>query len=217
VSEEMEMNTNRGLEPSGSTPSENPNRRYILVAVVLVVVIIVAVVLLITWGIPALKGEEETPTVVTEVKPTATPVPTFTPNPTKAPTNTPVPTLTPKREAPVMLDTDEPAFEFESAGARPGAEWTGFFGQVLDADGNPLPGVSVIVWYRDGTAASDVVQTDETGYYEIHLADAPLTGFWSIQLLTDDWQPASKLFTFQTDENTETGIQQLQVLWRQAP
>lgn len=217
MSEAMETNTGPGLEPSDPGSSNSPNRRYILIAAVLVIVIVVAAILLVTWGIPALRGETETPTAVTEVEPTATPVPTFTPGPTKAPTNTPVPLPTPTLEAPVMLDTDEPAFEFESAGARPGVEWTGFFGQVLDADGNPLAGVSVIVWYRDGTAASDVVQTDETGYYEIHLADAPLAGFWSIQLLADDWQPASKLFTFQTDENTEAGIQQLQVLWKQVP
>lgn len=217
MSEAMEMNTGPGLEPSDPGSSNNSTRRYILIAVVLVIVIVVAAILLVTWGIPALKGEAETPTAVTEVKPTATSVPTFTPGPTKAPTNTPVPSLTPKLEAPVMLDIDEPVFEFESAGARPGVEWTGFFGQVFDAEGDPLAGVSVIVWYRDGTAATDVVQTDETGYYEIHLADAPLTGVWSIQLLTDDWLPASKLFTFQTDENTETGVQQLQVLWKRVP
>ena len=68
-----------------------------------------------------------------------------------------------------------------------------------------------------GTPASGVVQTDETGYYEIRLADAPLAGVWSIQLLTDDWRPASKLFTFETDENTDTGIQQIQVIWKQVP
>jgi hypothetical protein len=35
--------------------------------------------------------------------------------------------------------------------------------------------------------------------------------------LTDDYQPASKLFSFDTDENTETGIQQIQVIWKQVP
>jgi hypothetical protein len=40
---------------------------------------------------------------------------------------------------------------------------------------------------------------------------------WTIQLLTEDGYPASKLFTFQTDENTETGIQQIQVMWREIP
>ena len=116
-----------------------------------------------------------------------------------------------------MADTDDPLFDFESAGARPGVEWTGFFGQVSDSEGNPMSGVAVIIWYRDGQPASPVVETGEDGYYEIRLAEAPLAGFWSIQLLTDDNQPASKLFTFQTDENTETGVQQLQVLWKEIP
>ncbi len=101
-----------------------------------------------------------------------------------------------------------------SAGARPSAEWTGFFGQVTDAQGNPIPGVPLIVWYADGVAASPVVRTDADGNYEIRLANKPLAGVWSIQVLTDDMQAASKLQTFRTDENTETGIQNIQVLWQ---
>jgi hypothetical protein len=210
VSEMYEVNADQPEPPKSST------RLYVILAVVLVVIIVVAAVLLITKGLPALRGEEE-PTAVTEAEPTATPVPTFTPGPTRAPTDTPLPSPTPTLEAPVMADTDAPAFSFESAGGRPSVEWTGFFGQVLDAAGEPLEGVSVIVWYRDGTPASSVVKTDEAGAYEIRLADAPLAGQWSIQLLTDDYQPASKLFSFDTDENTETGIQQIQVIWKQVP
>jgi len=216
VSEIKEVDTDRGLGQSASGPTRNPNRLYIILAAVLVVVIVVVVVLLVTRGLPALRGEE-TPTAVAEAEPTITPVPTFTPGPTKAPTNTPPPAPTPTLEAPVMLDTDNPSYEFDSAGARPGSDWTGFFGQVLDPAGEPLEGVSVIVWYRDGTAASDVVKTDDSGYYEIRLADAPLAGTWSIQILADDWQPASKLFTFQTDEDTAAGIQQIQVIWKRVP
>lgn len=204
------------VDSGQKSPSQNPMRLYILIAAVLVVVIVVIVVLLVTVGIPALKGEEE-PTVSTGVESTATAVPTFTPGPTKEPTNTPLPSASPTASAPVMADTDNPLFDFESAGARPGVEWTGFFGQVSDAEGNPKPGVSVIIWYRDGQPASPVVKTNDDGYYEIRLAEAPLAGFWSIQILTDDNQPASKLFTFQTDENTETGVQQIQVLWKEIP
>lgn len=196
------------------SPFQGPTRLYVLVAAVLIVVIIVVVALLITKGIPALRGEPE-PTTVAETAPTA--VPTFTPGPTKAPTSTPLPSPTATLAAPQMLDIDSPLFAFESAGARPGVDWTGFFGQVLDAQGNPVAGVSLVIWYRDGTAASGVATTDEAGYYEIHLADAPLAGTWSIQVLTDDRQPASKLFTFETDEDTEAGIQQIQVLWKQVP
>jgi hypothetical protein len=199
------------------SPSRNPNRRYILIAAILVVVIVVAIILLVTQALPALRGEPEPTEVPTEEateEATSTPVPTFTPPPTPEPTDTPPP---PTASAPVMKDTDTPIFGFESAGARPSVQWTGFFGQVLDSAGDPMPGISVIVWYRDGQPASPVTQTNEDGYYEIHLAEAPLAGTWTIQLLEDDGEPASKLFTFETDENTETGIQQIQVMWKEIP
>ena len=116
-----------------------------------------------------------------------------------------------------MSDTDTPRFGYDTAGARPAEEWTGFFGNVVDTAGSPVAGVPVIVWYRDGQPASEPVLTDLNGYYEIVLAQAPLAGMWTIQLLTEDGYPASKLFSFQTDENTETGIQQIQVMWREIP
>jgi hypothetical protein len=198
-----------------ASSSGNPNRLYIIIAAVLLVVIAIAVVLLITQGIPALRGEKE-PTVTAEAQATSTRVPTFTPAPTREPTDTPPPT-SPAAPALVMSDTDTPSYELDSAGARPGVEWTGFFGQVQDTAGNPVQGISVIIWYPEGQPAAPVAETDSDGYYEIHLADAPHAGTWTIQLLTDDGQPASKLNTFKTDTNTETGIQQIQVIWKQIP
>jgi hypothetical protein len=193
-------------------PAPGATRLYILIAAVLVVVIVVAGVLLVTKGLPALrKGDEATEAA----RHTPTLAPTFTPGPTKEATNTPPPTPAPTAAPPVMLDTDAPIFEFVSAGARPGVDWTGFFGQVVDTGGNPLTDVSLIIWYDDGTPASDVVRTDSDGNYEIRLAGAPLAGTWSVQVLTEDGQPASKLFTFKTDENTESGVQQIQVLWQE--
>jgi hypothetical protein len=196
--------------------TERSSRFYILLAVVLVIVIAIIGYLLLTVGIPALRGDDQ-PSATQPAGMTATAVPTFTPAPTKEPTNTPPPSPSPTLGAPVMADTDEPAFVFESAGARPSTEWTGFFGQVTDTGGNPLEGVPVVVWYRDGQLAAPVTRTDETGYYEFRLADAPLSGTWTIQVLTEDLQPASNLLTFQTDEDTEQGIQQIQVLWTEAP
>ena len=204
------------LDTGQEKPPRNPNRMYLIAAAVLLVVIVVATILLITQGIPALTGDKE-PTAEAGIEPTATQVATFTPGPTKAPTNTPIPPPSPTPPPLTMSDTDTPIFDFESAGARPGVDWTGFFGNVLDTAGNPVAGVPVIVWYRDGQPASSPIQTDQDGYYEILLADAPLAGMWTIQLLTEDGYPASKLFTFQTDENTETGIQQVQVMWREIP
>jgi hypothetical protein len=210
VSETNEVND----VPTG--PSRSSTRIYVIIALVLIAVIVVITILLVTQGLPALRGEKE-PTAVIEVGATATLAPTFTPGPTKEPTNTPPPPPSPTASEPLMLDTDVPLFDFESAGARPSTEWTGFFGEVWDAQAEPLAGVSIIVWYRDGTPASPIVKTDEAGAYEIRLADAPLEGTWSIQLLADDGQPISKLFTFQTHESTESGIQQIQVIWKEKP
>ena len=180
-------------------------RIYILAALALIAVIVILAAILIAKG----RGKKEaaTPTIA----PTATLGATFTPAPTQTPAETPPPPSTP---IPVMADIDTPIFDFVSAGARPSAEWTGFFGQVTDAQGKPLPGVPLIVWSAGGAAASPVVKTGADGNYEIRLADKPLAGVWSIQVLTDDLQAASKLQTFRTDENTETGIQNIQVLWQ---
>jgi len=180
-------------------------RIYILVALVLIAVIVILAVILIAKG--RRNKEAATPTIA----PTATLGATVAPPPTQAPAETLPPPSTP---FPVMADTDNPIFDFVSAGARPSSEWTGFFGQVTDAQGKPVPGVPLIVWYPDGVAASPVVKTDADGNYEIRLAEKPLAGVWSIQVLTDDLQTASKLQTFRTDENTETGIQNIQVLWK---
>jgi hypothetical protein len=193
-------------ESGQAGPQPRSMRIYILVALALIAVIVVLAAILITKG----RGKEEaaTPTAVT----TTTISPTFTPDPNQAPADTPSPmVIVPSL---IMTGTDTPTFDFVSAGARPSDEWTGFFGQVTDAQGNPLPDVPLIVWYPDGVAASPVVRTDADGNYEIRLANGVLAGVWSIQVLTDDMQAASKLQTFRTDENTETGIQNIQVLWQ---
>ncbi|HSJ54559.1 MAG TPA: hypothetical protein VLC52_12535 [Anaerolineae bacterium] len=196
-------------------PSRGPVRLYIIVAAILTIIIIVAAILLITDGLPGLLGGDE-PTSTAAVQPTATLLATFTPRPTQAATATAEPTSPPTAAAPQMAAPETPLYVFVSAGARPGADWTGIFGTVQDASGAPEAGVPLIVWYRDGQPASPVVETDEDGYYEIRLADLPLAGTWTVQVLTEDGQPASDLVTFETDENSETGIQQIQVLWQRA-
>jgi hypothetical protein len=205
VSEPVEQQTG----PTG--PSRNSTWLYVILAVVLVALIAVLGFFLVSRGLSALRGGAQ-PTGVADL--TATLAPTFTPWPTEKPTEPPAPSPSPTVAVPEMRAVDVPAFTLVSAGARPGAEWTGFFGQVTDPQGKPLSGISVIVWYSDGTPASPVVKTDQSGGYEIRLADAPLAGTWTIQLLTEDGQPASQLFTFNTDENAESGVQQIQVIWQ---
>ncbi len=211
-----------GTEPTDTgprRPASNPTRIYIIAAVLLLVVIVAVAAILITRGIPALR---RTPQPTLTAQAASTTAPTTTAAPTAAPTAqaSVEPTARPAPSAepsPVMSDVDSPGFALQSAGARPSTEWTGFFGQVVDAQGDPLAGVPLVVWYPDGTAASAVVETDAAGGYEVRLADGVLAGLWSIQVLSDDLQPASKLQTFATDENSQTGIQQIQVIWQQVP
>lgn len=208
--------TEFATDPEG--PRRDPTRRYILIAAILLVIILIAAILLLVFALPALRGDED-PTQVPTLASSPTPVPTFTAAPTTAATRAPTPTLVPT-QAPadaelVMRDTDDPLYGFVSAGARPSPDWTGFFGQVLDASDNPVEGAVVVVWYSDGQLAADPVETGEDGSYEIHLAEAPHIGTWSVQVLTEDYEPASKLVTFATDEDTTQGIQQIQVIWKQ--
>jgi hypothetical protein len=209
----------------GETPPRNPTLLYVIVAALLVVIIVIAAYLLVTQGLPALRGGEE-PTGLAAGESTATPVPTFTPGPTQPPTDTPLPVASPTVAVPVMQDTNAPSFDLKSAGGRPSTDWTGFFGQVLDTQGNPMADVPLVVWYAEaeGRAAelvnspdSPVVRTGADGSYEMQLADVPFEGVWSIQVLTNDGGPASKLFTFTTSSSPETGFQQIQIIWQQLP
>jgi hypothetical protein len=211
------VNSTREGSASPEGAPQDVLRPYVLAAVALLVIIVVAAILILTVGLPAMRGESQE-TAAAGVGASATIVPpTSTLNPTPEPTLTLSPSPWPTMPALVLSDTDDPLFEFVSAGGRPGREWTGFFGQVLDAGGQPLLGVPVVVWGGDGRPAAPPVRTHGNGDYEIHLADAPRAGSWTIQVLTAGGQPASKPFTFQTDDNSKTGIQQIQVIWKRVP
>lgn len=204
-------------EPVG--PAKGSPRRYVILAAILVVVIVVAGVYLAQLLLSDNEAEPET-----RANATPTLAPTFTPGPTREPTHTPLP---PPSDTPapfVMTDDYTVLYELVSAGARPSTEWTGFFGQVLDAAGEPMPGVPLVVLYTDGAPVelagvptSPRVETDAQGAYEIRLAQAPLDGVWSLVVLTEEGRPASDFMTFETDLNSDTGIQQIQVIWQQKP
>jgi hypothetical protein len=201
---------------------QGSNRLYIILAAILIFVIVVAVILLVTKGLPALRGEP-TPVAQAETESAPTIVPTFTPGPTRPPTDLPPPAATPTLAPPQMSDPAEPLFDLQGAAGRPSAEWTGFFGQVLDASGQPLAGVPLILWYPDpegnpvelvGAPDPPVIRTDEDGNYELRIADTPFGGLWTIQVLTEEGQGASKLFTFETSDDPGKGFQQIQVIWQ---
>ncbi len=215
------MSENRDERSGLASLWQGPTRLYVVVAAVLVVIIIVAAVLLLT-GVFSDQDSDEQPTATVQ-EGTATTVPTFTPGPTRPPTDTPPPAATATMPPPIMADTDDPQFELQSAGGRPSTEWTGFFGQVLDADGEPLEDVPLILWYPDPDGIpvelldapdSPIVWTDADGTYEMRIAERPFTGTWTIQVLADDGLPASKLFTFETSDDPDAGFQQIQVIWQ---
>ena len=210
----MNKDAEANAGPEGASPDDL--RPYILTAAALVLIIVITSILIVTMGLPALKGAGQE-TAAAGITASATTVVTATPSPTPQPTASPSPSPWPTIPALVMSDTDDPTFEFVSAGGRPGVEWTGFFGQVLEADEQPLQGVPVVIWAEDGQPAAPPVRTDGSGDYEIRLAEAPRAGSWTIQVLTPEGQPASTLFTFQTDDDSQAGIQQIQVIWKRVP
>lgn len=154
------------------------------------------------------------PTPAPAALPTITPAPgpTTVPEPTRPITPTAAPTL-------VMADPETPLYDIDDTGAMTSTLWTGFLGQVLDAQDRPLAGVPLIVWAAEpaGSPASPVIETDATGSYEIRLAAGPAAGAWSIQVLTADWRPASRLQTFYTGGDVDSGVQHIWVVWKQVP
>ncbi len=91
-----------------------------------------------TWTPPPL-----TPTP----RSTATPEFTPTPRPTRTPTGIPSPTTDPRlpTRSPFKFTATTPVFQADPYGAACG-NWGGIGGQVIDIDGSPLKGVSVVGW-----------------------------------------------------------------------
>jgi hypothetical protein len=91
-----------------------------------------------------------TPTAVTSPigpRATATPEPTATLRSTRTPTVLPTPTLDPRipTRSPLEFTNTTPVITSDPYGAACG-NWGGIGGQVLDVDGAPLKGVSVVGW-----------------------------------------------------------------------
>ncbi len=98
-----------------------------------------------TWTPTATPGPTGTP------GPSLTPTHTETPRPTRTPVATRTHTPTPTRPGPTFSPfkytktNDEIRFTGDPYGAVCGT-WMGVAGQVLDVDGSPLPGVTVVGW-----------------------------------------------------------------------
>ncbi|CAG1772833.1 hypothetical protein BAC2_03103 [uncultured bacterium] len=78
---------------------------------------------------------------------TFTPEPTATTRPTRTPTIIPTPTIDPRipTRSPFKFTSTAPVLTSDPYGAACG-NWGGVGGQVLNVDGSPLPGVTVVGW-----------------------------------------------------------------------
>lgn len=93
-----------------------------------------------TWT-PTPIGSTGTP------RPTFTPEATQTPRPTRTPTLIPSPTIDPRipTRSTFKYTNTQPVLRADPYGAACG-NWGGIGGQVIDLDGSPLKGVSVVGW-----------------------------------------------------------------------
>jgi hypothetical protein len=130
----------------------------------------------------------------------------------------PVPTYTPTAESapPVPVTEPAPAYQLRDAPlAGPDCDWTGFFGTVWDATGQPQAGVQIGIWdENDNLIAISISGPD--GKYERQISEKPLAGTWALRVLVDGG-PASDSYAFRSDEDCRSGQQRFQIDWEQKP
>lgn len=122
-----------------------------------------------------------TPTPTKTSTPTFTPAPTSTPRPpaTATPTHTPSPSPTPwpylQHGYTYMLPNDK---------NEAGCDWLGVGGQVYDAQGIAVPGVTVRCWSGtwEGTSVSGQHPEYGPAGWEVYLYDQPRDETWSCQI-----------------------------------
>jgi hypothetical protein len=136
--------------------------------------------------------------------PTETPLPTDTPTITPTPTDTPTPTFTstatrtpapPPTATSTRTPTPSPTpWPYEQHGYvykvandknEAGCAWLGVGGQVYDAVGVPLPGVTVRCWSGgwEGTGVSGEHSEYGLAGWEVYLYDEPRDATWNCQVV----------------------------------
>jgi len=159
-----------------------------------------------TWTPTATPGPSETP------GPSPTPTHTETPGPTRTPVPTRTQTPTPTRPGPTFspfkyTQTNEDiSFRQDPYGAACGS-WLGVAGQVLNVDGSPLPGVTVVGWggpipeqdkkpFVSGSSSRINELYGSPSAYEIYIG-APGEFDFNIQVY-ENGQPVSDVIRFRT-------------------
>ncbi len=161
-----------------------------------------------TWTPTPTKPPTSTPTITptrTPAPPTATPtfftLPTWTPTATNTPT--PRPFYAPSADSPAWLQSPN-----HDCG------WMGVGGQVVDAAGNPVNGITVFLGgkYEGKPIQLTTTTTSGTAFgdggYEIQLADDPNSTKETlyVQLYAADGAPISKQIYFRTYDDCQKNL-----------
>ena len=150
-----------------------------------------------------------TPTPTYTPTPTSTPTATYTPRPpaTATPTHTPSPTATPwpyvQHGYTYMLPNDK---------NDAGCSWLGVGGQVYDAQGIPLPGVTVKCWAGTFQGTSVSGSHPEYGFagWEVYLFDGPRDMTWNCQVVQGS-TGISPVVTFTTTTNNGCNLNSVRI------
>jgi len=155
----------------------------------------------------------ETPTITPTA--TDTPTPTFTPTATRTPappptatrTHTPTPSPTPwpyvQHGYTYMLPNDK---------NEAGCSWLGVGGQAYDAQGIPLPGVSIRCWSGgfEGTSVSGGHSEYGPAGWEVYLYDQPRDATWNCQVM-EGGTGVSPVVTFTTTTNNGCNLNSVRI------
>lgn len=167
-----------------------------------------------TWTPTATPGPTHTP------GPTPTPSDTPTPGPTRTPIATKTPTSTPTLPGPTFAPfkftkTNDPITWRADPYSTKCGTWMGVAGQVLDRDGKPLPGISVVGWggpvpaeaknvFVSGSSPRLNTLYNSPAAYEIYIG-APGEFDFNVQIY-ENGQPVSAVISFRTNGDCRTNL-----------
>lgn len=191
----------------------------------LMILVVFPLIFIVTSNKPLGAKPEATPVVLmftptpkpTSVPSTDTPVPTWTPEPTRtpAPTDTPVELPPTKTERPTIFFTPIPSktgtptatrhpfpfklsddgIVYETYPFSSGCDWLGIAGEVHDQEGNPIPGIAVVLngggLQNVVTLSGDKPQFGESGW-EHFLDNKVKEGIFEIQLWNKMWASSTE-------------------------
>lgn|GEM_PF-7091494 len=135
---------------------------------------------------------------------TLRPTPTSTPTPALA-AATPTTAATPTLPYYVLRLSFEPNDRYPHLGCN----WFGFVGQVTDADGYPVPGVTVRIWASEWEGVQTT--TGAGGEYEQFLDDHPRAERWMVQLY-EGGTPVSPAVAVESRASCDAAV--IQMDWR---